>query len=198
MIPLVDLKAQYESIKTEIDGAIAEVVESCQFILGPKVEAFEADFAAYCQTRFAFGMNSGTSALHLALLAAGVGPGDEVITVSYTFVATVAGILYTGATPVLVDIDPLTCNIDPAQIEAAITPRTKVIMPVHLYGTCADMDPILDIARRHRLIVIEDAAQAHGAEYKGRRAGSMGDLACFSFYPGKNLGAYGEGGARRH
>jgi dTDP-4-amino-4,6-dideoxygalactose transaminase len=195
MIPLVDLKAQYESIKSEIDGAIAEVVESCQFILGPKVEAFEADFAAYCQSRFASGINSGTSALHLALLAAGVGPGDEVITVSYTFIATVAGILYTGATPVFVDIDPHTCNIDPEKIEAAITPKTKVIMPVHLYGTCADMDPILDIARRHNLIVIEDAAQAHGAEYKGRRAGSMGGLACFSFYPGKNLGAYGEAGA---
>lgn len=195
MIPLVDLKAQYTSIKSEIDGAIAEVVESCQFILGPKVDAFEKDFAAYCQSRFAFGVNSGTSALHLALLAAGVGPGDEVITVSYTFVATVAGILYTGATPIFVDIDPLTCNIDPAKIEAAITLRTKVIMPVHLYGTCADMDPILDIARRHQLIVIEDAAQAVGAEYKGRRAGSMGELACFSFYPGKNLGAYGEAGA---
>ena len=195
MIPLVDLKSQYRSIKAEIDEAISEVVESCQFILGPKVEAFEADFARYCQTKFAFGMNSGTSALHLALLASGVGPGDEVITVSYTFVATVAAILYTGAAPVLVDIDPLTCNIDVTKIEAAITPRTKVIMPVHLYGTCADMDPILEIARRHNLIVIEDAAQAHGAEYKGKRAGSMGQLACFSFYPGKNLGAYGEGGA---
>ena len=163
MIPLVDLKAQYESIKREIDGAIAEVLASCQFVLGPKVAAFEADFAAYCQSRFAFGVNSGTSALHLALLAAGVGAGDEVITVSYTFVATVAAILYTGATPVLIDIDPLTCNIDPAKIEAAITPKTKVIMPVHLYGTCADMDPILDIARRHNLLVIEDAAQAVGA-----------------------------------
>src|SRR5258705_255265 len=195
MIPLVDLKAQYDSIKGEIDGALAEVLASCQFILGPKVEAFEADFANYCQSRFALGVNSGTSALHLALLAAGVGAGDEVITVSYTFVATVAGILYTGAKPVLVDIDPLTCNIDPAKIEAAITQRTKVIMPVHLYGTCADMDPILDIARRHNLLVIEDAAQAVGAEYKGRRAGSMGDLGCFSFYPGKNLGAYGEAGA---
>ena len=195
MIPLVDLKAQYASIKGEIDGAISEVVESSQLILGPRVKAFEADFAVYCQSRFVFGVNSGTSALHLALLVAGVGPGDEVITVSYTFVATVAGILYTGATPVFVDIDPLTCNIDPAKIEAAITPRTKVIMPVHLYGTCAEMDPILDIARRHNLIVIEDAAQAVGAEYKGRRAGSMGDLACFSFYPGKNLGAYGEAGA---
>src|SRR6266850_6579474 len=195
MIPLVDLKSQYQSIKTEIDSAISEVVESCQFILGPKVEAFETDFAAYCQSRFAFGVSSGTSALHLALLAAGVGPGDEVITVSFTFVATVAGVLYTGATPVFVDIDPLTCNIDPAKIEAAITPRTKVIMPVHLYGSCADMDPISDIARKHNLILIEDAAQAHGAEYRGRRAGSMGDLACFSFYPGKNLGAYGEAGA---
>ena len=195
MIPLVDLKSQYQSIKPEIDAAIAEVVESCQFILGPKVEAFEADFAKYCQTRFAFGMNSGTSALHIAMLAAGVGPGDEVITVGYTFVATVAAILYTGAAPVLVDIDPATCNIDVTKIEAAITPKTKVIMPVHLYGTCADMDPILDIARRHNLIVIEDAAQAHGAEYNGQRAGSMGELACFSFYPGKNLGACGEGGA---
>ena len=195
MIPLVDLKAQYESIRDEIDGAIAEVLESCQFILGPKVEAFEAGFASYCQSRFAFGVNSGTSALHLALLAAGVGSGDEVITVSYTFVASVAAVLYTGATPIFVDIDPLTCNIDPVKIEAAITPRTKAIVPVHLYGTCANMDPILDIARRHNLIVIEDAAQAVGAEYKGRRAGSMGDLACFSFYPGKNLGAYGEAGA---
>ncbi|HSS22734.1 MAG TPA: DegT/DnrJ/EryC1/StrS family aminotransferase [Pyrinomonadaceae bacterium] len=195
MIPLVDLKAQYQSIKGEIDSAISEVVESCQFILGPKVEAFEKEFASYCQARFAFGLNSGTSAIHLALLAAGVGPGDEVITVGYTFVATVAAIIYTGAKPVLVDIDPLTCNIDVTKIEAAITPRTKVIMPVHLYGTCADMDSILDIARQRNLIVIEDAAQAHGAEYKGRRAGSMGELACFSFYPGKNLGAYGEAGA---
>jgi dTDP-4-amino-4,6-dideoxygalactose transaminase len=195
MIPLVDLKKQYESIKAEIDGAIADVVESCQFILGEKVEAFEADFAAYCQARFALGVNSGTSALHLVLLAAGVGPGDEVITVSYTFVATVAAICYTGAKPVFVDIDPCTCTIDPAKIEAAITPKTKVIMPVHLYGRCADMDPIIEIARQHKLIVIEDAAQAHGAEYRGRRAGSMGELACFSFYPGKNLGAYGEGGA---
>lgn len=195
MIPLVYLKAQYESIKDEIDAAISDVMQSCQFILGPKVEAFEADFANYCQARFALGVNSGSSALHLALMAAGVGPGDEVITVSYTFVATAAAILYTGAAPVFVDINPLTCNIDVAKIEAAITPRTKVIMPVHLYGTCADMDPILEIARRHNLLVIEDAAQAHGAEYKGRRAGSMGDLACFSFYPGKNLGAYGEAGA---
>jgi len=195
MIPIVDLRKQYESIKGEIDGAISEVVESCQFILGPKVEAFEADFAAYCQSRYALGVNSGTSALHMALLAAGVEAGDEVITVSYTFAATAAAICYTGAKPVFVDIDPLNCTIDPAKVEAAITPKTKAIMPVHLYGSCADMDPILDIARQHNLIVIEDAAQAHGAEYKGRRAGSLGQLACFSFYPGKNLGAYGEGGA---
>jgi dTDP-4-amino-4,6-dideoxygalactose transaminase len=195
MIPLIDLKKQYESIKGEVNNAIRDVVESGQFILGERVATFESDFAAYCQTKFALGMNSGTSALHLALLAAGVGPGDEVITVSFTFVASVAAICYTGAKPVLVDIDPLTCTIDPAKIEAAITPRTKVIMPVHLYGNCADMDPILEVARRHSLIVIEDAAQAHGAEYKGQRAGSMGAIACFSFYPGKNLGAYGEGGA---
>ena len=195
MIPFVDLKAQYLSIKDEIDTAIAEVVESCQFVLGEKVEAFESDFADYCQTTYAGGVNSGTSALHLALLASGVKPGDEVITVSYTFVASVAAIRYTGARPVLVDINPNSCTMDPALLEAAITPRTKAIMPVHLYGSCADMDPILEIARRHNLIVIEDAAQAHGAEYKGKRAGSIGDLACFSFYPGKNLGAYGEGGA---
>ena len=195
MIPIVDLKKQYESIKAEIDDAIKDVVESCQFILGERVEAFEADFATYCQSRYALGVNSGTSALHLALLAAGVGPGDEVITVSYTFVATAAAICYVGAKPVFVDIDPRNCNIDPARLEAAITPKTKALMPVHLYGNCADMDPILDVARRHSLVVIEDAAQAHGAEYKGRRAGSMGELACFSFYPGKNLGAYGEGGA---
>jgi dTDP-4-amino-4,6-dideoxygalactose transaminase len=195
MIPLVDLKAQYQSIKEEIDRAITDVLESCQFVLGDKVEAFESDFAGFCQRRYAVGVNSGTSALHLALLAAGIKPGDEVITVSYTFVASVAAILYTGARPVLVDIDPKVCTMDPALVEKAITPRTKAIMPVHLYGTCADMDPILEIARRHNLIVIEDAAQAHGAEYKGQRAGSMGQLACFSFYPGKNLGAYGEGGA---
>ena len=195
MIPFVDLKAQYLSIKDEIDAAIAEILESCQFILGEKVEAFESDFATYCQTRYAMGVNSGTSALHLALLAAGVKPGDEVITVSYTFVASVAAICYTGARPVLVDIVPRSCTMDPARLEAAITPRTKAIMPVHLYGTCPDMDSILEIASRHDLIVIEDAAQAHGAEYKGQRAGSIGNLACFSFYPGKNLGAYGEGGA---
>ncbi|HWN08382.1 MAG TPA: DegT/DnrJ/EryC1/StrS family aminotransferase [Pyrinomonadaceae bacterium] len=195
MIPLVDLKIQYQSIKSEIDLAISEVVESSHFVLGPQVEAFEEELARLCETRFACGVNSGTSALHLALLAAGVGPGDEVITVSYTFVATAAAVLYTGAHPIFVDIDPLTCNIDPSRIESAITSRTKVIMPVHLHGSCADMHPIMEIARRHNLIVIEDAAQAVAADYHGRRAGSMGDLACFSFYPGKNLGAYGEAGA---
>ena len=195
MIPFVDLKAQYLTIKDEIDAAIREVVESSQFVLGKQVEAFEFDFAKFCGTKYALGVNSGTSALHLALLAAGVKAGDEVITVSDTFVATVAAIRYTGAKPVFVEIDPRSCTIDPDRIAAAITERTRVIMPVHLYGGCADMDPISEIAREHKLIVIEDAAQAHGAEYKGRRAGSLGDIACFSFYPGKNLGAYGEAGA---
>ena len=170
------------------------VLDSGSFVLGQEVATFEEEFAAYCNTRFGMAVNSGTSALHLALLAAGIGPGDEVITVPFTFVATVAAILYTGARPVFVDIDPQSFNMDPNQIEAAITPRTKAILPVHLYGQPADMDPIVEIARHHGLTVIEDAAQAHGAEYKGRRAGSLGDLGCFSFYPGKNLGAYGEGG----
>jgi len=161
---------------------------------GSEVAAFEQEFAAYCQAKLGIGVNTGTSALHLALLAAGVGPGDEVITVPFTFVATVSAIDYTGAKPVFVDIDPQTFTMDAVQIEAAITEKTKAIIPVHLYGQCADMDPILAIAKRHGLIVIEDAAQAHGAEYKGRRAGSMGDMGCFSFYPGKNLGAYGEAG----
>lgn len=194
MIPFLDLKVQYHSIKGEIDQAISDVLESSQFILGSEVAAFEKEFAAYCQVEHAIGVNSGTSALHLALLAAGVGPGDEVITVPFTFVATVAAIRYTGALPVFVDIDPRSFTMDARQIERAITTRTKAILPVHLYGQCADMDPILEIARGHHLVVIEDAAQAHGAEYKGRPAGSIGDLGCFSFYPGKNLGAYGEGG----
>jgi dTDP-4-amino-4,6-dideoxygalactose transaminase len=194
-VPYLDLKAQYRSIKPEIDAAIARVLDSCQFVLGPEVAAFERDFAAYCGSSECIALNSGTSALHLALLAAGVGPGDEVITVPFTFVASVAAVLYTGARPVLVDIDARSFNMDPALIEAAITPRTKAILPVHLYGQTADMDPIMEVARRHGLIVIEDAAQAHGAKYKGRPAGSIGDIACFSFYPGKNLGAYGEGGA---
>ena len=195
MIPFVDLQAQYRALKPEIDAAVLRVLENAQFILGPAVAAFESDFARFCGTSEAVGVNSGTSALHLALLAAGVGPGDEVITVPYTFVATVAAIEYAGARPVFVDVEPGYWTMDPAQIERAITPRTRAIVPVHLYGQPADMDPILDIARRHGLAVIEDACQAHGSEYKGRRCGSMGDLGCFSFYPGKNLGAYGEGGA---
>ena len=194
MIPFVDLKAQYASIKTEVNAAIQGVLDSCQFTLGSEVAAFEEEFAAYCQTAHGIGVNNGTSALHLALLAANIGPGDEVITVPFTFVATVSAIYYTGATPVFVDIDPRTFTMDVGAIEAAITERTKAILPVHLYGQPADMDPILEIARRRGLLVIEDAAQAHGAEYKGRRAGSLGDMGCFSFYPGKNLGAYGEGG----
>ncbi|MDA2924563.1 DegT/DnrJ/EryC1/StrS family aminotransferase [Acidobacteria bacterium AH-259-L09] len=194
MIPFLDLKAQYLSVKDDIDAAIARVLESGQFSLGKEVAAFEEEFAAYCQTKFAIGVNSGTSALHLALLTAGVEAGDQVITVPMTFVGTVAAIRYTGATPVFVDIDPCSYTMDFTKIENAITPQTKVILPVHLYGQMADMDPIMEIARRHSLIVIEDAAQAHGAEYKGRRSGSIGDLGCFSFYPSKNLGAYGEGG----
>ena len=194
-VPYLDLKAQYQSIKPEIDAAIARVLDSCQFVLGSEVAGFEQEFATYCGTAECIALNSGTSALHLALLAAGVGPGDEVITVPFTFVASVAAVIYTGARPVLVDIDPRSFTMDPAAIEAAITPRTKAILPVHLYGQPADMDPIMEVARRHGLVVIEDAAQAHGAKYKGRPVGSIGDMACFSFYPGKNLGAYGEGGA---
>jgi dTDP-4-amino-4,6-dideoxygalactose transaminase len=189
------LKAQYQSIKLEIDAAIQNVLESSQFVLGEEVENFEKEFAAYCQAAHAIGVNSGTSALHLALLAAGIGPGDEVITVPFTFAATVAAILYTGARPVFVDIEPRSFTMDVSQIEQAVSKRTKAILPVHLYGQPADMDPILETARQHKLVVIEDAAQAHGAEYKGRRVGAIGDLGCFSFYPGKNLGAYGEGGA---
>ncbi len=195
MIPYADLRSQYRAIKPEVDAAVLRVLDSTQFILGEEVAAFEREFAAYCGTAEAIGVNSGTSALHLALLAAGIGPGDEVITVPFTFVATAAAIVYAGATPVFVDIDPGTFTMAPSAIERAITPRTKAIMPVHLYGHAADMDPILEIARRRRLVVIEDAAQAHGASYKGRPCGSMGEMAAFSFYPGKNLGAYGEGGA---
>jgi dTDP-4-amino-4,6-dideoxygalactose transaminase len=194
VIPLVDLQAQYREIADEVRTAIDRVLQHGQFVLGPDVAAFEQAFAAYCGVSHAFGTNSGTSALHLALLAAGIGPGDEVITVPFTFVATVAAVGYAGARAVLVDIDPRSYTIDVNRIEAAITPATRAIMPVHLYGQPADMDPILEIARRRNLVVIEDAAQAHGAEYKGKRAGSIGHIGCFSFYPGKNLGAYGEGG----
>jgi dTDP-4-amino-4,6-dideoxygalactose transaminase len=195
MIPCADLKAQYHAIQAEIDAAIRHTLETSQFILGQEVAAFEEEYAAFCRAAYAIGVNSGTSALHLSLLAARIGPGDEVITVPFTFVATVAAIEYTGARPVLVDIDPVTYTMDTGKIEAAITERTKAIVPVHLYGQPADMDSIMEIAGRRNLVVIEDAAQAHASEYKGRRVGSIGDLGCFSFYPGKNLGAYGEGGA---
>jgi len=193
-IPLLDLRAEYRELKTEIDAAVGRVLESGQFILGKEVAGLEEQFAAYCDVEYAIGVNSGTSALHLALLAAGIGAGDEVITVPFTFYATAAAIGYVGAVPVYVDIDPGTFNIDVTRIEAAITVRTRAILAVHLYGQPADMDPILEIARRHKLLVIEDVAQAHGAEYKGRRTGGIGDIGCFSFYPTKNLGAAGEGG----
>lgn len=194
MIPFLDLKAQYRSIEDEIKPAVLEVLESTRYILGPEVSALEEEFAAYVEADHGIAVNTGTSALHLALLAAGVGPGDEVITIPFTFIATAAAVHYTGATPVFVDVDPVSFTMNVDQIERAITPRTKAIMPVHLYGQAADMDPIMEIARRHGLVVIEDAAQAHGATYNGRRVGSIGDFGCFSFYPGKNLGAYGEGG----
>lgn len=195
MIPLVNLKAQHDAIRPELDAALAHVLDTSQFILGSEVAAFEEAFAAYCRAPHAVGVSTGTSALHLALLAAGIGAGDEVVTVPFTFAASVAAIEFAGARPVFVDVEPKTCTIDVTRIEAAITPRTKAILPVHLYGQPADMDPILDIASRRGLVVIEDAAQAVGAEYRGRRAGSLGHLACFSFYPSKNLGACGEGGA---
>ncbi len=194
MIPFSDLPAQYRSIAEELRAAVLGVLESGQYVLGREVAAFEQDFARYIDARHAVAVNTGTSALHLAMLAAGIGPGDEVITVPFTFVATVAAIRYTGATPVFVDVDPQTLTMNPTQAAGAITAKTKAIIPVHLYGQSADLDPIMEIARRHGLIVIEDACQAHGARYRGRPVGSIGDLGCFSFYPGKNLGACGEGG----
>ncbi len=194
MVPFMDLKAQYHTIRDDIDAVMTRVLESSQYSLGDEVKAFEQAFAAYCGARYGVGVNSGASALHLALLAAGVKPGDEVITVSATFVATVAAIGYTGARAVLVDIDPLTLNMDVRRLESAITEKTRAILPVHLHGQPADMDSILSLARSRGITVIEDAAQAHGACYKGRRSGSLADMGCFSFYPGKNLGAYGEAG----
>jgi dTDP-4-amino-4,6-dideoxygalactose transaminase len=194
-VPLVDLQEQYLLIKNEIDEAIERVISETAFILGEEVSAFEEGYARYCNAEYCVGVASGTAALHLALLACGVGPGDEVITTPFTFIATAEAIVYCGAKPVFVDIDPATYNIDPQKIEAAITERTKAIMPVHLFGQPADMDPILAVARRHGLTVIEDAAQAHGAEYRGKRVGTLGRVAGFSFYPGKNLGAYGDAGA---
>lgn len=194
-VPFLDLKAQYRTIRDEVDTAIAQVIENTSFILGEAVERFETAFATYCGVQYSVGVDSGTSAVELALRAYDIGPGDEVITVANTFIATVLAISATGATPILVDIDPNTYNIDPHAVEAAITSRTRAIVPVHLYGQPADMDMLLRLAERHHLVLIEDACQAHGAVYKGKRAGSLGHAAAFSFYPGKNLGAYGDGGA---
>lgn len=194
-VPFLDLNAQFRKIEAEVLLALRRVCESSRFVLGPVVEAFEKDFADYCNARYCVGLNSGSSALHLALLCLNVGPGDEVITVPMTFVATVWAISYVGAKPVFVDIDAVRRTLDPAHLEAAITPRTKAILPVHLYGLPADMDAICTIAKRHGIPVVEDAAQAHGARYRGRRVGNIGKIGCFSFYPGKNLGAYGEAGA---
>src|SRR5262245_44586062 len=195
MVPFLDLHIQYRAIKPEIDAAVIDVLESGEFVLGRAVAEFERAFGAYCGVKHAIGCSSGTAALHLALAAANIGRGDEVLTIPMTFVATVSAIDYIGARPVLVDVEPKSATMDPALIEPAMTTATKAIVPVHLYGQCADMEPIAEIARRRGVILIEDAAQAHGAEYHGRRAGSFGNMACFSFYPGKNLGAYGEGGA---
>jgi dTDP-4-amino-4,6-dideoxygalactose transaminase len=193
-IPLVDLKAQYDSIKDEIDSAIQRVLQNGQFILGPEVKAFEEEIAAYCGTKYAIGVASGTDALHLALLACEIKSGDEVITTPFTFIATAESVAKCGARPVFADIDPKIYNIDPAQIEAKITPKTRAILPVHLYGQPAAMEHIIEIAKKYHLRVVEDAAQALGAEYKGKKAGSLGDAGCLSFFPSKNLGAYGDGG----
>lgn len=194
-IPLVDLHAQYETIKPEIDAAIQRTIDNTAFILGPEAKKFEEHFAEFCNVKHAIGLDSGTAALHLAMMALGIGAGDEVITTAHTFIATAEPISLLGARPVFVDIDPRTYNLDPEKLSAAITPRTKAIIPVHLYGQPAEMDPILEIANARHIPVIEDAAQAHGATYRNRSVGTMGLMACFSFYPGKNLGAYGDAGA---
>lgn len=194
-VPFLDLSAQHDLLAQELNEAMQRVMTRSWFILGAELEAFEAEFAIYCGVKHCVGVGSGTEALHLALRACGVGPGHEVITVSHSFIATALAIVWTGATPVFVDIDSESYTIDPAQIAHAITPKTRAILPVHLYGQCADMDPILAVAAEHNLYVIEDAAQAHGAVYRGKKAGSMGHLGCFSFYPAKNLGACGDAGA---
>jgi len=194
-VPIVELKSQYLAYQADLDGAIREVLEASLFILGPQGQAFEREFAEYCGARHAVGVGSGTEALHLALLACGVGPGDEVITVPNTAVPTVCAIDSTGATPVFADIDPVTFTLDSAELKRRLTPRTKAIVPVHLYGQPAEMEPVRDFARRHGLRVVDDAAQAHGAEYRGRRVGILADATAWSFYPSKNLGAYGDAGA---
>ena len=195
VIPFLDLKRQCQLIQNELQDAFHQVLESCHFASGPFVETFEAEFARYCGVRHCVCVNSGTSALHLALISCGVAPGDEVITVPFTFISTVWVISYVGARPVFVDIEPKTCTMDASRVEEAITPRTRAVVPVHLYGQMADLTPLKQICERHNLALIEDAAQAHGAEYFGQRAGSVGRVGCFSFYPTKNLGALGEGGA---
>jgi dTDP-4-amino-4,6-dideoxygalactose transaminase len=194
-VPFLDLGAQYRSIRGELLDAMAGVADSGRYVLGPAVAAFEESFASHMGGRYCVAVNSGTSALHLALIAAGVGPGDEVITVPMTFVATTWAVSYVGAKPVFVDVDPVTYTMDVSQVEAKITKHTRAILPVHLYGQAADLDPLLEIAERHGIPVVEDAAQAHGAAYRERPVGSRGLAGCFSFYPGKNLGALGEGGA---
>jgi dTDP-4-amino-4,6-dideoxygalactose transaminase len=194
-VPFLDLKRQNASIWAEIEAAIVPVMQEAQFILGPAVERFEAAFARYTGARFCVGLDNGTSALHMALAACDVGPGDEVITTPHTWISTSWAISYVGAKPVYVDIDPTTYNLNPALVEAAITPRTKAILPVHLYGQACDMDALGEIAQRRSLLLIEDAAQAHGAQWRGRHVGTIGRAGCFSFYPGKNLGAFGEAGA---
>lgn len=193
-VPFVDLAAQYRTISAEINEAVSRVIRDTDFILGREVSLFEEEFASFCEAKYAIGVDSGTSALELALRAYEIGPGDEVITAANSFIASALAISHAGATPVLVDVDPETYTIDVAAIEKAITPRTKGVIPVHLYGHPADMDPIVQLAQRHGLVIIEDACQAHGARYKGNRTGSLGHAAAFSFYPGKNLGAYGDGG----
>jgi dTDP-4-amino-4,6-dideoxygalactose transaminase len=195
LLPLVDLKRQYATIQPEIQQAINRVLENSDFIMGQAVGDFEAQFAAFCGAKHTIGVASGTAAILLVMHALGIGPGDEVITVGHTFIATVEPIVSLGAKPVLVDVDPDYFTLDPARLEAAITPHTRAIMPVHLYGQCADMGEIMRIAEKHHLPVIEDAAQAHGASFRGHQAGTLGKAACFSFYPGKNLGAYGDAGA---
>jgi dTDP-4-amino-4,6-dideoxygalactose transaminase len=194
-VPLVDLQANYKPIQDEVREAVNSVMEKCNFILGKEVQDFEASFAKYCGVKYAIGVANGTDALHLAARVLGIGPGDEVLIPANTFIATALGVAYSGAKPVPVDIDPSTFLMDNSKIEKAITPRTKAIMPVHLFGRMVDMDPVLDIARRKNLVVIEDAAQGHGAELRGKRAGSVGAIGSFSFYPGKNLGCFGDGGA---
>jgi dTDP-4-amino-4,6-dideoxygalactose transaminase len=194
MIPILDLRAQYEALAAQLQAAVAETMAGGQFILGPQVKKLEADIAAYCGTAHAVGVNSGTDALYLALRALGIGPGDEVITAPFTFIATTETIAAVGATPVFVDIDPVTFNLDVTQIEAQISPRTRALMPVHLFGQPCDMEPLTAIARNHGLRVIEDCAQAIGATYGGQKVGSFGDVGCLSFFPTKNLGCYGDGG----